>query len=47
MNPLTWVAIAVILLIIFVAVTLHKGRQARSRGAEGGSTGKDPGERWG
>ena len=34
MNPLTWLAIAGILLLIFVAVTLHKVRQARSSGVQ-------------
>jgi hypothetical protein len=33
MNPLTWLAIAVILLIIFVAVTLDRIRRARPSGA--------------
>jgi hypothetical protein len=32
MNPLTWLAIAVILLIIFVAVTLDRIRRARPSG---------------
>jgi hypothetical protein len=33
MNPLTWLAIAGILLLIFVAVTLDKVRRARTSGA--------------